>query len=50
MVLLVGLARDPRVMGDAPISKGLAIAGWSVAVILIALGVLLVIAQTTGVA
>ena len=33
IILMVRLARDPKVMGDQPVSAGLAIAGWTVAVV-----------------
>jgi Mn2+/Fe2+ NRAMP family transporter len=43
LVLLVRLARDPRVMGTQPISRRLAAAGWAVAAIVAALSVLFVV-------
>ena len=44
LVILVRLARDPQIMGDRPISRPLAAAGWTVA----ALGVLLIMAAALG--
>ena len=44
LVILVRLARDPRVMGGRPISRRLAAAGWLVALVVTALGVLLIAA------
>ena len=38
MLLLVLLARDPQVMGPRVISRGLALAGWAVAVLVAGLG------------
>jgi Mn2+/Fe2+ NRAMP family transporter len=40
LTILILLARDPQVMHDRPISKRLAVAGWLVAVIVGALGLL----------
>ena len=48
LVLLVRLARDPAVMGARPISRGLSIAGWSVAVVVGGAGLLLVGSAATG--
>jgi Mn2+/Fe2+ NRAMP family transporter len=44
LVVLVRLARDPVVMGARPISSGLAIAGFTVAIVVGGFGLLLVIA------
>jgi Mn2+/Fe2+ NRAMP family transporter len=43
LVILVLLGRDQRVMGTEPISLRLAIAGWTVAVVVGGLGVLFVV-------
>ena len=43
LVVLVLLARDPRVMGTQPISRRLSIAGWTVAVLVGTLGFLFLI-------
>ena len=43
VVLLVGIGRDPQVMGDQRISVRLAIAGWTVAVVVGGFGLLYVI-------
>jgi Mn2+/Fe2+ NRAMP family transporter len=48
LVLLVRLARDPRVMGPRPISPWLAIAGWAVAIIVGGLGLLAIIGAAVG--
>ena len=48
LVILVLLAHDDRVMGDQPISGRLAVAGWSVAVIVGSLGLLFVIGAVLG--
>jgi NRAMP (natural resistance-associated macrophage protein)-like metal ion transporter len=48
LVLLVRLARDPLVMGDKPISRWLAIAGWTVAVVVGGLGLLYIIGAILG--
>jgi len=48
IVLLVGLGRDPQVMGDRRISARLAIAGWTVAVVVGGLGLLYVIGAALG--
>jgi Mn2+/Fe2+ NRAMP family transporter len=48
MVLLVRLARDPRVIGDRPISGGLAMAGWAVIVVVGGLGVLAIVVAAVG--
>ena len=48
LVLLVRLARDPEVMGDQPISGRLAVAGWTVAVVVSGFGLLFVIGAALG--
>ena len=48
LIVLVRLARDRGVMGARPISTGLAIAGWMVAIVVGGFGLLLVIAALTG--
>jgi len=48
LVFLVRLARDPQVMGAQPISRGLAAAGWAVAVIVGGFGLLFVIGAALG--
>ena len=48
LVLLVRLARDPRVMGPRPISRRLAIAGWIVAVIVGGFGLLAILGAALG--
>jgi Mn2+/Fe2+ NRAMP family transporter len=48
LVLLVVLARDPQVMGDRRISGRLAIAGWTVAVLVGSFGLLYVIGAALG--
>ena len=48
IVLLVGLGRDPQAMGDRRISARLAIAGWTVAVVVGGLGLLYVIGAALG--
>jgi Mn2+/Fe2+ NRAMP family transporter len=48
LVLLVRLARDPRVMGPLPISRRLAIAGWAAAVIVGGFGLLVLIGAAVG--
>jgi Mn2+/Fe2+ NRAMP family transporter len=48
LVILVRLARDPQIMGDRPISRPLAAAGWTVAAVVAALGVLLILAAALG--
>ena len=48
LVILVRLARDPQVMGLRPISRGLAIAGWAVAVIVGGFGLLVVMGPALG--
>ncbi len=48
LVLLVRLARDPRVMGPRPISRRLAIAGWAVAVIVGGFGQLAILRAVLG--
>jgi Mn2+/Fe2+ NRAMP family transporter len=49
LVLLVRLGRDPRVMGDRPISARLAIAGWMVAVVVGTLGAVFVLGEALGI-
>ncbi len=48
LVLLVRLARDPRVIGDRPISGRLALAGWTVTIVVGGLGLLTVLFMTLG--
>jgi Mn2+/Fe2+ NRAMP family transporter len=48
VVLLVGIGRDPQVMGDQRISVRLAIAGWTVAVVVGGFGLLYVIGAALG--
>jgi Mn2+/Fe2+ NRAMP family transporter len=48
LVILVLLARDPMVMGARPISARLAMAGWTVAVIVGGFGLLFVIGAALG--
>jgi Mn2+/Fe2+ NRAMP family transporter len=48
LVLLIRLARDPRIMHGRPISARLAAAGWAVTVLVAAIGVLLIL-QTAGI-
>ena len=48
LVILVRLARDPRVMGPRPISGRLAIAGWAVAVIVGGFGLLAILGAALG--
>jgi Mn2+/Fe2+ NRAMP family transporter len=48
LVLLVRLARDPTVMGAQPISGRLAIAGWTVAVVVGGFGLLFVVGAALG--
>ena len=48
LIVLVRLAQDPTVMGAQPISTGLAIAGWTVAIVVGGLGLLLVVAALMG--
>ncbi len=48
IVLLVGLGRDPQVMGDRRISRGLAIAGWTVAGVLGGFGLLYLVGAALG--
>jgi Mn2+/Fe2+ NRAMP family transporter len=43
VVLLVRLARDPKVMGYAPISRRLAIGGWAAAIITAGFGLLAIV-------
>jgi Mn2+/Fe2+ NRAMP family transporter len=49
LVLLLGLARDPRIMGPEVIAFRLALAGWSVAIVVGGFGVLYVVAAAAGV-
>ena len=48
VILLVRLGRDPRVMGDRPISRGLAIAGWTVAAVVGGFGLIYAIGVAPG--
>jgi Mn2+/Fe2+ NRAMP family transporter len=48
VILLIGVARDPRVMGDQRISRWLAIAGWIVAAVVGVLGILYIIGAVLG--
>jgi Mn2+/Fe2+ NRAMP family transporter len=48
IILLVRLARDARVMGDRPISARLAAAGWTVAVVVGAFGLLYIVGGLIG--
>jgi Mn2+/Fe2+ NRAMP family transporter len=48
LVILVRLARDPRVMGPRPISRRLAIAGWAVAIIVGGFGLLAILGAALG--
>ena len=48
LVLLVRLARDPAVMGTHPISRRLAIASWTVAVVVGGFGLLFVVGAALG--
>ncbi len=48
LVILVLLARDPSVMGTKPISRNLAVAGWTVAVVVGSFGLLLGIGALLG--
>jgi Mn2+/Fe2+ NRAMP family transporter len=48
IALLVGIGRDPQVMGDQRISLRLAIAGWTVAAVVGGFGVLYVIGAAAG--
>jgi Mn2+/Fe2+ NRAMP family transporter len=43
LVVLVLLARDHAVMGVRPISRGLAVAGWAVAAVIGAFGLLVIL-------
>jgi Mn2+/Fe2+ NRAMP family transporter len=43
VVLLVRLGRDPQVMGTQPISRGLAAAGWAVAVVMAGLSLMFIV-------
>jgi len=48
IALLVGLGRDPQVMGDRRISVPLAIAGWTVAVVVSGFALLYVVGAALG--
>jgi len=48
LVILVRLARDPRVMGPRLISRRLALAGWAVAVIVGGFGLLAILGAALG--
>src|ERR1039457_5113071 len=48
LVILVRVARDPRVMGPRPISRRLAIAGWAVAIIVGGFGLLAILGAALG--
>ena len=48
LVILVRLARDPRVMRPRPISRRLAIAGWAVAIIVGGFGLLAILGAALG--
>jgi Mn2+/Fe2+ NRAMP family transporter len=48
LVILVLLARDDQVMGAQPISGPLAVAGWTVAVVVGSFGLLFVIGAALG--
>ena len=48
LVLLILLARDPKVMGSRPISGRLAVAGWLVVVVVSGFGLLLVLMAALG--
>jgi len=48
LVLLVRLARDPEVVGDAPISRRLAAGGWAVAVIVTGFGLAYLVGGALG--
>lgn len=48
LVLLIRLARDPQVMGPAPISRRLAAAGWATTILTGGFGLLALLAATTG--
>jgi Mn2+/Fe2+ NRAMP family transporter len=49
LVLLVGLARDPLIMGDQAISPLLALAGWMITVVIGGLGVLFIMGAAFGI-
>jgi Mn2+/Fe2+ NRAMP family transporter len=49
LAFLIGLARDPLVMGPAVISRRLALAGWAVAVIVGGLGLLYIFGTAAGI-
>lgn len=48
IILLVRLARNPLVMGDRPISAGLALAGWTVAIVVGGFGLLFIVGGVLG--
>jgi Mn2+/Fe2+ NRAMP family transporter len=48
IALLVGLGRDPQVMGDRRISLRLAVAGWTVAIVVGGFGLLYVVGAALG--
>ena len=48
LVILVRLARDPQVMGPQPISRRLALAGWTVTVIVGGFGLLAILGAALG--
>jgi Mn2+/Fe2+ NRAMP family transporter len=48
LAFLIGLARDPLVMGTGVISRRLALAGWAVAVIVASLGLLYIFGTAAG--
>jgi Mn2+/Fe2+ NRAMP family transporter len=48
LVVLVLLARDRTVMGEHPVSPGLAVAGWAVAIVVGSVGLLFVIGAALG--
>ncbi|HXX88657.1 MAG TPA: divalent metal cation transporter [Acidimicrobiales bacterium] len=48
VAIMVGLARDPGVMGDRPISRPLAVAGWTVAALIGVLGLVYLVEAIRG--
>jgi hypothetical protein len=42
------LARDPTVVGESPVPRGLAIAGWIIAILVGVLGLAYVVATAVG--
>jgi Mn2+/Fe2+ NRAMP family transporter len=48
LILLIRLARDPQVMGPAPISRPLAAAGWATTIIITSFGLLTLLTTATG--